>query len=246
MHPWIKSLAAGTVLTLCLAGQAEAGVVVFADDFESTVNTRNWQVYQDVSSGQWATTQGTGIEVQTSGTVVAAQSGNQYIELDSSRSRGGAGDASLTNSAMTVTLTDLDAGDYLLNYFYQPRTNTADDNIIGVYFDEGDDPLFSTLVDTANGVGADGWVGVSVGRGTRRDAADFIPCRGDPEFAGRVRRYGQPELHGQSRQRAGTAGAGLYRPGRAGVCGTSPPPRVMPFTPQHLPPHDTPPACPSA
>ena len=162
MHPWIKSLAAGTVLTLCLAGQAEAGVVVFADDFESTVNTRNWQVYQDVSSGQWATTQGTGIEVQTSGTVVAAQSGNQYIELDSSRSRGGAGDASLTNSAMTVTLTDLDAGDYLLNYFYQPRTNTADDNIIGVYFDEGDDPLFSTLVDTANGVGADGWVERSV------------------------------------------------------------------------------------
>jgi len=145
----------GAVLALCLGTNARAGIV-FSDDFESTVNTRNWQVYQQISDGRWRSTQGTGIEVQTSGTVVNAQSGNQYIELDSSRHRGGTGDASLTNSAMTRTLTGLSAGDYRLEYYYQPRTDTTGDNTVGVYFDSG--PLFSTLVDQANGVGANGWL----------------------------------------------------------------------------------------
>lgn len=168
MRKNIAKIVFSAILPICLAAEAKASVI-FADNFDTTVNRLNWQVYQQISEGQWTTTQGTGIEIQTSGTVVNAQSGNQYIELDSSASRGGAGDSSTTNSAMTRTLTGLDAGDYLLEYYYQPRTGRADDNTIGVYFDG--DALFSNLVDTANGIGANGWLQRSVALTVGEDGA---------------------------------------------------------------------------
>jgi len=109
------------VLSLSLAAKAHADII-FTDDFESTVNTSRWQVYQDLSSENWTVTQGSGVEVQRNVVVGVAP------------------------------------GDYELEYYYQARTNTPDDNIISVYADTSHDQLFSTLLDTANGVGADGWV----------------------------------------------------------------------------------------
>ncbi len=155
-HP----LALAALLSLCTTAQGHAGTI-FADDFESTVNTRPWQVYNQISNGAWRATQGNGIEIQTSGGVTTAHSGNQFIELDSDHRNGGIGPRGQSNSAMTRTLTNLDAGEYLLTYAYQARTNRANDNTIGVYFDAGS-TLFSDLVDTANGVGANGWIEHSV------------------------------------------------------------------------------------
>ena len=155
----MKQLVLGALAAICFSATAEAGVI-FTDNFETPVNSRNWQVYQQISGGQWIATQGTGIEIQTSGVVVQAHSGNQYIELDSDIRRGGDGDPGLSNSAMTRSLTGLEAGNYLLEYFYQPRTGAQNDNTIGVYFDS--DELFSNLIDTADGVGANGWVKRSI------------------------------------------------------------------------------------
>lgn len=135
--------------------------VIFEDGFDETKNFKNWQVYQELSDGEWTVTEGAGVEVQNS-VVVDAHSGDQYIELDSSITRGGISGAGGTNSAITRSLTNLSAGDYVLEYYYQPRTNIADDNTISVYVDSANEGLFSTLVDTANGVGADGWVQRSV------------------------------------------------------------------------------------
>jgi len=124
-----RSILAAVGLSLT-AVSSYAGVV-FSDSFESPVNTLDWQVYQ--SYGNWTSTSGEGIEIQTSGTVVNAHSGNQYVELDSDSSRGGIA-ASTSNSSMTRTLY-LQEGVYLLEWFYLPRTNTANDNGIAVYLD---------------------------------------------------------------------------------------------------------------
>jgi len=153
--------AAFFAFAIMLTGTAQAGTI-FTDDFESTVNTRGWQVYQQISNGAWVTSQGNGIEIQTSGTVVDAHSGNQYIELDSDRRRSSSNEFATSNSAMTRTLTGLSAGKYELEYYYQSRTNRANDNTINVYFGDDGNSLFGSLVDTANGVGSAGWIKYSV------------------------------------------------------------------------------------
>ncbi|WP_282607367.1 PEP-CTERM sorting domain-containing protein [Pelagibius sp. Alg239-R121] len=155
----MKQFVLSALTAICFSASAEAGVI-FTDNFETPVNNMNWQVYQQISGGEWTATQGTGIEIQTSGVVVQAHSGNQYIELDSDISRGGSGNPALSNSAMTRNLTGLEPGNYLLEYFYQPRTGSQNDNTIGVYFDGGE--LFSNLLDTADGAGANGWIKRSV------------------------------------------------------------------------------------
>lgn len=136
-------------------GFAAAGTVVFTDSFEVPVNTQNWQVYQNF--GEWASSAPgtTGIEIQTSGVVVSAQDGNQYVELDSDPSRGGIGGAA-TNSSMTRTL-DLTAGIYELEWYYQPRTNTPNDNLLTVYLDGASDALMTNEIGSENGTGQNGW-----------------------------------------------------------------------------------------
>lgn len=133
-------------------GLASAATVIFTDSFENPVNTQNWQVYQNF--GNWSATTGTGIEIQTSGVVVNAHDGNQYVELDSDPSRGGVGSA--TNSSMTRKL-NLAAGAYELVWYYQPRTNTPNDNFLGVYLDGASDALMTNLLGSENGTGANGW-----------------------------------------------------------------------------------------
>lgn len=115
----------GIALSLVMAPASLAGsaptapVVIFSDSFEDPENTQNWQVYDDF--GDWSTTEGAGIEIQTSGVVVDAFDGNQYVELDS-----------YNNSTMTRMLTNLGTGTYELTWYYQPRTNREGDNGIEV------------------------------------------------------------------------------------------------------------------
>ena len=129
---------------------ANAATLVFSDDFEAPNNTQNWQVYQNF--GSWATTSGSGIEIQTTETVpgVSANSGDQYVELDSDNERGGLPDQP-KNSSMTTKL-NLNAGTYLVEWFYQPRTSTAGDNTIGVYIAGATEGLFANLIGAENSV----------------------------------------------------------------------------------------------
>lgn len=115
---------------------------IFTDGFETPQNTSRWQVYQ--TFGDWETDSGAGIEIQRSGVVVQANDGNQYVELDSHN-----------NSTMSRDLT-LGAGNYQLTWFYQPRTNTANDNIINVLLESQTSPLTINL-GTQNGTGQSGW-----------------------------------------------------------------------------------------
>jgi hypothetical protein len=82
----------------------------------------NWDVYTSIPG--WTTQSGNGIEVQASGTVVNAHSGNLYVELDSHPNSTNPGS---TNSTMFQTV-NLGIGDYILSFYYRPRTNTANDN----------------------------------------------------------------------------------------------------------------------
>ncbi len=139
----------------CFSAVSVSAATIFTDSFESPENTNNWQVYPD-KFGDWFSDIGTGIEVQTSGVVVQAQDGDQYIELDSDSARGGDGSASTTNSSMTRTV-NLVAGTYLLEWYYQPRTNTLGDNIIDVYLAGASESLLTNMIDSANGAGRSGW-----------------------------------------------------------------------------------------
>ena len=130
----------------------QAGII-YEDSFETPTNSRSWQVYKQISEGDWVTTQGAGIEIQRSGVVVNAHSGRQYVELDSHN-----------NSAMTLNLEGLARGHYLLSYYYQPRTKSAGDNKIEVFFDDG--ALFQNLLDVADGVRGGGW--------TQRNVSFFL------------------------------------------------------------------------
>lgn len=70
----------GIVLSVAMTPASFAGsaptapVVVFSDSFEDPENTQNWQVYDEF--GDWSTTEGAGIEIQTSGVDVDAFDGN--------------------------------------------------------------------------------------------------------------------------------------------------------------------------
>lgn len=145
-NTFIKGIGAG-LLALSMTVGAASAATVFSDDFESPVNSQSWQVYQNFDS--WATTSGTGIEIQAnSAGVIKANSGTQYVELDSDSSRGGAS-GKPTNSSMTTKL-DLDAGSYRVDWYYQPRTDDANDNTISVYLAGVGEDLFSTLLGTIN------------------------------------------------------------------------------------------------
>jgi len=100
---------------------------------------RAWDVF-DYLPG-WATSYGNGIELQKN-IVTLSQDGSHHVELDS-HAHGS------SNAAMTQTLDSLTVGaDYLLEFFYKPRTNKNNDNGINVYwydsavdFNSGMDPV---------------------------------------------------------------------------------------------------------
>ena len=81
-----------------------------------------WSVFSSISG--WTTTSGPGIEIENN-TIVTAESGSQYVELDSH-----------ANSAMRQTISGLSVGNnYDLSFWYRARTNNAqNDNGINMYW----------------------------------------------------------------------------------------------------------------
>lgn len=155
-----KILAAVSAVVIASMAGSVSAATVFSDDFENPVNGQNWQVYQNF--GNWAATSGNGIEIQQTGAVggVSARSGIQYVELDSDPSRGGV--AGSTNSSMTRTL-NLSAGTYRVEWYYQPRTGTANDNTISAYIAGASQGLFDNLIGSMNTIRTAGtdWVKVT-------------------------------------------------------------------------------------
>lgn len=115
-----------TIVALLLAGVtslANANLIVNGS-FEDNVGLsgNGWGVYSGAQVNGWTPLSGAGIEIQRN-TTVAAQDGNQYVELDSHN-----------NSSMFQQLTGLTVGEsYLLSFWYHARTNNGNnDNGIDV------------------------------------------------------------------------------------------------------------------
>lgn len=108
----------------------------------------NWDVYTDIPG--WSTASGYGIEVQASGTVVTAHSGNLYIELDSHPY--GTNPAS-TNSSMFQSV-NFGVGNYILSFYYRPRTNTLNDNGIQVRLGAS---VLTNVDNTTSGANGNQW-----------------------------------------------------------------------------------------
>lgn len=153
-------LAAAAIVGLAIGAGGAQAAVIFTEDFEDPANTQNWQVYQTFDS--WNATSGAGIEIQQTGAVggISAHDGVQYVELDSDISRGGL--AAPTNSSMTRTVT-LAAGNYLLEWYYLPRTSTPGDNIVEVYVDGASEALMTNLIGSEDGTNppTTDWVQIS-------------------------------------------------------------------------------------
>lgn len=141
--------AAAMSLALSSASQASS-FTIFTENFDSPSIQGNWQVFQDFND--WNATSGTGIEIQKNGAVggVVADSGDQYVELDSDPSRGGL-QGEGTNSSMTLNLV-LGVGTHTLQFAYQPRTNTEGDNGIDVFLDKSGTTLLTNLIDSVSEV----------------------------------------------------------------------------------------------
>lgn len=166
--PRVLALSATLAMAMASAGQAN---VIFTDSFELP-KTGNWRVYDlvgddsadpaDGSEG-WANTVGSGIEIQTNSTLgfINAHEGDQYVELDSDRNKGGT--SSDTNSSMTRTV-DLTKGIYELVWYYFPRTNNdGNDNLIEVFLDGHSEKLGTNLIGSASlsRSGTDDWVKIT-------------------------------------------------------------------------------------
>jgi len=111
--------------------------VAFADNSSSRGLARNidllsyenrrraWDVFSTLPG--WFTADGTGIELQKN-VVTHSQDGSHHVELDS-HPRGA------SNSVMSQTIGSLTVGaDYLLEFYYKPRTKLNNDNGINVYW----------------------------------------------------------------------------------------------------------------
>lgn len=109
----------------------------FADNSQSTgvVHGTNLQAYENRNSAWdvfynlpgWVTSYGNGIELQKN-VVTGSQNGLQHVELDSHQHGS-------SNAVMTQTLDSLTIGsNYLLEFYYKPRTNKINDNGINVFW----------------------------------------------------------------------------------------------------------------
>lgn len=119
-----------TLLVLSLFSLNSRASLITNGDFETfQLKGKQWRVLPSIDG--WTTTMGPGIEIQRN-TVVKAQSGNQYVELDSHDQLRQGGNSALTQSVAT------DIGHhYLLSFYYLPRTNHGNnDNGLAVYWDD--------------------------------------------------------------------------------------------------------------
>lgn len=117
-------------------------------DFEANVGLSgtNWGIYQSIDG--WNKFDGPGIEVQRN-TVIAAQSGNQYVELDSHY-----------NSSMYQEIGGLTVGGaYELSFWYHARTNNGyNDNGINVYWGDYLPGDVAVSIDGLRQVNTPGWI----------------------------------------------------------------------------------------
>lgn len=117
-------------------------------DFEANVGLSgtNWGIYQSIDG--WNKFDGPGIEVQRN-TVIAAQSGNQYVELDSHY-----------NSSMYQEIGGLTVGSaYELSFWYHARTNNGyNDNGINVYWGDYLPGDVAVSIDGLRQVNTPGWI----------------------------------------------------------------------------------------
>ena len=99
---------------------------VFGTNLQSfETKRRAWDVYYNLPG--WITSFGNGIELQKN-VVTSSQDGSHHVELDSHPS-------GASNAVMTQTLKSLIIGsDYLLEFYYKPRTNGTNDNGINVFW----------------------------------------------------------------------------------------------------------------
>lgn len=111
---------------LIISGLANANLIINGDFEAPQLSGSQWQVFGNIPG--WNTTKGPGIEIQRN-TIVTAQSGNQYVELDSHY-------ANDTNSTMSQAISTIAGQAYTLSFWYRPRTsNGGNDNGINVYWD---------------------------------------------------------------------------------------------------------------
>lgn len=132
-----KSFSAAVVIGLLTMGTANSASLLTNGSFEdstavtgknngatfSQLNTgpgASWDVWDNLNG--WTKGSGSGIEVQSNRTLgsIDAQEGVHYVELDSNN-----------NSSMFQDVF-LAAGDYVLSFFYSPRTGNANTNGIDV------------------------------------------------------------------------------------------------------------------
>jgi hypothetical protein len=99
---------------------------IFNTNLQAYENKRRaWDVFYNLPG--WQTTYGNGIELQKN-IVTRSQNGSHHVELDS-HPRGA------SNAVMTQTLHSLTVGaDYLLEFYYKPRTKNTNDNGINVFW----------------------------------------------------------------------------------------------------------------
>ncbi|MFT5443529.1 MAG: hypothetical protein ACI8W3_002579 [Myxococcota bacterium] len=140
MHFRLRNIAIISAVLLLAASEVIAAQILTNGDFElvdgrigevrsqalDNLSNGRWDVY-DTLPGGWYTSNGAGIEVEYSGTVVNAYSGNHYIELDSHPGPD-------SNSSMSIDLV-LNEGDHFLSFMYFPRTTQLGDNGISVLMD---------------------------------------------------------------------------------------------------------------
>jgi hypothetical protein len=117
------------VVSLLLSLPASAATILQNGSFEDvsggsvTYNGGNWKVYSSIPG--WTTVSGSGIEVQTNATLgsIDAHTGNRYVELDSHPGPN-------SNSKMKQNVL-LEAGSYVLSFWYSPRDSRFTSNDIG-------------------------------------------------------------------------------------------------------------------
>lgn len=137
-----------TVMALASAASFANANLLTNGDFEASVGLTgtSWGVYQSIEG--WDKFDGPGIEVQRN-TVIAAQSGSQYVELDSNY-----------NSSMYQAVGGLTVGAaYDLSFWYHARTNTGyNDNGIAVYWGDYLPGDLAVSVDGLTQSNTPGWI----------------------------------------------------------------------------------------
>lgn len=134
------------ITALVTASFANANLIVNGDFEEPQLGAGAWQVFGAING--WTTTSGSGIEIQNN-TIVTAQSGNQYVELDS-----------YSNSSMTQMISGLITGQaYDVSFWYHARTsNGSNDNGINMLWGDSSPGIEVLSIDNIKASDQLGWV----------------------------------------------------------------------------------------